>query len=93
MNTSSTTKNNIISTSVDCCVAFNVPLLPPPAAFVRYCRSRCIRLIVVSVLHPQRPQQFTVIVAFSPISPALFRLIVVLSCILFDPTSPRPLPD
>ena len=52
-----------------------------------------MRLIVVSGLHPQRPRQFTTIVAFSPISPALFRLIVVLFCILFDPTSPRPLPD
>ena len=42
-------KINTISTSIDCCVASDVPLLPLPAAFVCMLIWLLIRLIVVSV--------------------------------------------
>ena len=61
---SNTIKNNIISTSVDCCVVIAAPLLPPLSAFVYHCIRRSIRLVVVSAFPQQRPRWFTIIVLF-----------------------------
>ena len=92
MNTVNTTKNNIISTLVDCCVVIVAPLLPPSAAFVRYCRSRRIRLVVVFCFHRLRPRQFTIIVLFFAIIPPLFRLIVAYYSSLSTPHPPACIP-
>ena len=80
--TVNTTKNNIISTSVDCCVVAAVALSPLVATFIRLC-MRClsprIRLAVVSLFYPQQPRQFMIIVVFLAIFPPQLWLIVVVA--------------
>ena len=64
IHTNNTTKNNNISRFGWLLCCFCCPPPPPPAAFVRYCHYRCVRLVVVSSFHQQRPRWFTIIVLF-----------------------------
>ena len=83
-------KNNIISSSVDCCVATSEPLLPGQTAFVRIRLSQRVWLIVVSAFLPQRPWQLPWFVVFRPFLPSHYRMIVACISLLPNPhTSAR----
>ena len=93
MHNNNTIKNNIISSSVDCCVVIAAPLLPPLSEFVYYCIRVCIRLVVVFCFHRIRPQQLPRVVLFLPNYLPSFSADCCLFVILLLPDCPRPHPD
>ena len=65
---------------------------PPPqlTVSVRYCQYRCIRLVVVSLIDPQRLRWFTIIVLFFALFPPLFSADCCVISIQFHPAYARP---